>query len=99
MLRAARAALAAQPKPTPRRSGIQTDVLTLYRRCLRAANRKNDEQSRRDLKVYIRQQFEANRDIPRTSFDIIDYHVYFGRQQLDMLLKTKPEDKFRLMGL
>jgi len=56
-------------------------VLSLYKECLRAAEKKQP-----GFKGYIRQQFKQNaKSIPRTDTMRIEYMVRSGRRRLDMI--------------
>lgn len=64
-------------------SGLQKQVLNLYRRCLRAANKKED--SERSIK-FVKEQFRKNsNEIDRKEFQRIEYYIRKGEKQLKVL--------------
>ena len=64
-----------------RRSKIQVQVLSLYKDCLRAAEKKTP-----GFKNYIRNEFKRNAvSIARTDTMRIEYLVRSGRRKLDMM--------------
>ncbi|KAL1923423.1 uncharacterized protein VTP21DRAFT_8403 [Calcarisporiella thermophila] len=65
------------------RSGLQNDVLILYRDCWRAA-RSKPLQSRPHWYQFIREQFRQHQNIPRSDFNTVEYYVRRGRRQLEI---------------
>jgi hypothetical protein len=68
-------------------SGLQLQVLHLYRQALRAA-RKQEPHSRRNLEEYARHQFETQRSVSRTNVLLIEHLLRQGNKQLQMLSQT-----------
>ncbi|KAJ1972801.1 hypothetical protein H4R35_004477 [Dimargaris xerosporica] len=64
-----------------RRSGLQTDVLRLYRDCFRAIRAKPKESQPR-FKAFVRAQFHRTSVQPR-DFTTIEYLIRRGRKQLE----------------
>ncbi|KAF2090655.1 complex 1 protein-like protein [Saccharata proteae CBS 121410] len=62
----------------PKLSGLQRDVLSLYRRCLRACRQKPAVRSPR------RAEFERNAALEKRDFGAIEYVLRRGRRQLDI---------------
>ena len=70
---------------TLRRSGIQKQVLTLYKECLRAAEAKSPS-----FKSVVRNEFKRNSiAIQRTDTMRIEYMLRQGRRKLDMMKVRK----------
>ena len=68
-----------------RRSGIQKQVLSLYKECLRAAEAKNPS-----FKSVVRNEFKRNSiAIQRTDTMRIEYMLRQGRRKLDMMKVRK----------
>lgn len=67
----------------PRLSGLQKDVLALYRLCLRAARRKPDE-NRANFEAFARREFDKNIDMDRKDFSTIEFLLRKGRRQLEI---------------
>ena len=67
-----------------RRSGLQTDVLTLYRRLLKAALKKDGES--RSLSNIVKIKFrEKAMNISRTDFRVIEHELRYGYKQIKLL--------------
>lgn len=64
-------------------SGIQRDVLSLYRRSIRIAQRK-DENFRPQFYTFARQEFEKYRDLPRKDIATIEFLLRAGGKKVDM---------------
>ncbi|KAK4034812.1 complex 1 protein-domain-containing protein [Parachaetomium inaequale] len=66
-----------------RLSGLQKEVLALYRQCIREC-RKKPEASRKRFQVFARNEFEKNIAIDKRDFGAIEFLLRKGRRQLDM---------------
>ncbi|KAM3587073.1 hypothetical protein VKS41_002119 [Umbelopsis sp. WA50703] len=64
-----------------RRSGLQQDVINLYRACFRAARQKPIA-NRPHFYTFIRQQFRQH-NLKRNDFATIEYMLRKGRKQLE----------------
>ncbi|KAF8282030.1 hypothetical protein BCY84_18823 [Trypanosoma cruzi cruzi] len=80
-----------------RRSGVQVDILNLYRDMLRALQRLEDPRTRKDLRKFIRSEFDSNRDIPRRCITRIEWHLHHGKNKLEELRTMRPDTKFFLV--
>ncbi|KAF9979066.1 hypothetical protein BGZ73_006303 [Actinomortierella ambigua] len=68
--------------PAPvRRSGLQQEVITLYRNCFRAARLKPQE-NRANFQKFIRMQFRKHSDVKAKDFATIEYLLRMGKRQL-----------------
>ncbi len=67
----------------PRLSGLQKDVLSLYRRCLRAARLKPQDH-RPNFYRFARHEFERNLGIDRKDFSAVEFMIRKGERQLEM---------------
>ncbi|XP_020230172.1 succinate dehydrogenase assembly factor 1, mitochondrial [Cajanus cajan] len=68
-----------------RLSGMQKQVLSLYRGFLRAARSKSQEE-RRNIESVVSQEFRRNaKDVDRKNFLYIEYLLRRGNKQLDQL--------------
>ncbi|KAL2349397.1 hypothetical protein Fmac_003397 [Flemingia macrophylla] len=66
-------------------SGIQKQVLSLYRGFLRAARSKSHDE-RRNIESVVSQEFRRNaKDVDRKNFLYIEYLLRRGNKQLDQL--------------
>lgn len=79
---------------TRRLSGVQLEVLRLYRHFMKAAQQKQDESTRTGLKKYIKEQFRLNQRIPRYDVQRVEWHLHFGKRKLEELLAAKPTMRF-----
>lgn len=66
-----------------RLSGLQRDVLSLYRRCLRAARVKPVE-TRPNFETFARREFEKNLNMDKKDFGAIEFFLRKGERQLEM---------------
>ncbi|KAL4808570.1 complex 1 protein-domain-containing protein [Aspergillus recurvatus] len=66
-----------------RLSGLQREVLSLYRKCLREIRKKPIE-SRNNFKSYARAEFEKHISISKKDFSAIEYLLRKGSRQLEM---------------
>ncbi|KAG7292648.1 hypothetical protein NEMBOFW57_002684 [Staphylotrichum longicolle] len=74
-----------------RLSGLQKEVLSLYRNCLREC-RKKPEASRKNFQVFARTEFEKNIKIDKRDFGAIEFLLRKGRRQLDMYASPGVKD-------
>jgi succinate dehydrogenase assembly factor 1 len=72
---------------TGRISGIQGEVLKLYRDFIRAA-RVQEKATQTGLKIHIRSEFEKNRGISRIDSEQIEHFLRKGKRQLETLKRS-----------
>ncbi|KAF2669641.1 hypothetical protein BT63DRAFT_425318 [Microthyrium microscopicum] len=65
-----------------RLSGIQKDVIHLYRACLREAGRKPIE-NRNNFRQFARDEFRRYIEVDRKDFATIEYLLRKGKRQLE----------------
>lgn len=66
-------------------SGMQKQVLSLYRGFLRAARSKSEEE-RSKIESVVSQEFRSNsKEVDRKNFQYIEYLLRLGYKQLDQL--------------
>lgn len=65
-----------------RLSGLQRDVLALYRNCLRAA-RKKPTDTRPNFESFARREFEKHLHMDRKDFGSIEFLLRKGTRQLE----------------
>lgn len=66
----------------PRLSGLQKDVVSLYRRCLRAARLKPSE-TRPTFETFARREFDKNINMDKKDFGTIEFLLRKGNRQLE----------------
>lgn len=66
----------------PRLSGLQRDVLSLYRRCLRAARLKPIA-NRPNFEAFARREFARNVTLDKKDFGTIEFLLRKGHKQLE----------------
>ncbi|KAK6841293.1 Complex 1 LYR protein [Apiospora arundinis] len=66
-----------------RLSGLQRDVLSLYRQCLRAARTK-PEATRPHFETFARSEMNKNMKIDKRDFAAIEFLLRKGRRQLEV---------------
>ncbi|KAG0134804.1 complex 1 protein [Tuber indicum] len=71
-----------------KRSGIQRDVLALYRLCLREAGKKpkvlREQEVQDNFRNYARENFRAHLDIDRRDFATIEHLLRVGQRKLEV---------------
>ncbi|KAL2349690.1 hypothetical protein BJ546DRAFT_1017424 [Cryomyces antarcticus] len=67
----------------PRLSGLQRDVLSLYRRCLRAV-RKKPAATRANFLAFAQREFRDHTALDKKDFAAIEYLLRRGERQLEM---------------
>jgi succinate dehydrogenase assembly factor 1 len=80
-----------------RHSGMQIDVLSLYKSLLKEAQRRTDAASRVNLAAYIRGEFRDNMKLPRKEVSKIEWLVHRGRNKLEELQAQKPNTRFNVL--
>ncbi|VUC27822.1 unnamed protein product [Clonostachys rosea] len=65
-----------------RLSGLQKEVLALYRRCLRES-RKKPESTRAHFEQFARTEFARNLALDKRDFAAIEFLIRKGRRQLE----------------
>ncbi|KAK8143897.1 hypothetical protein MY1884_006580 [Beauveria asiatica] len=66
-----------------RLSGLQKEVLALYRHCLRES-RKKPEATRPHFQAFVRSEFAKSRDIDKRDFAAIEFLLRKGKRQLQV---------------
>ncbi|KAJ5996543.1 hypothetical protein N7522_008203 [Penicillium canescens] len=66
-----------------RLSGLQRDVLSLYRKCLREIRKKPTE-SRPNFKAHARAEFQKHLSVNKKDFSAVEYLLRKGHRQLEM---------------
>ncbi|KAF8475862.1 complex 1 protein-domain-containing protein [Kalaharituber pfeilii] len=66
-----------------RLTGLQREVLSLYRTCLREA-RKKPEATRQNFIRFARDEFRSHLSIDRKDFDTIEHLLRVGRRKLEV---------------
>ncbi|CEP60282.1 Sdh6p LALA0_S01e07140g [Lachancea lanzarotensis] len=74
-----------------RLSGLQRDVLQMYRLCVREAHKK-PLASRPNFLRYIRTEFVKYRDIPRKDFSTIEHLLRVGHRRLETFASPEVKD-------
>ncbi|CBZ25628.1 conserved hypothetical protein [Leishmania mexicana MHOM/GT/2001/U1103] len=82
---------------SPRRSGVQAEILSVYRSMLREVSRMQDADTRRNLSAYIRQEYDKQRDIPRKNIMKIEWRLNYGKRKLEELQAMNKHTKFTMM--
>ncbi|RAL08687.1 succinate dehydrogenase assembly factor 1 [Aspergillus homomorphus CBS 101889] len=65
-----------------RLSGLQREVLSLYRKCLREI-RKKPAETRENFRVYARAEFQKQVTVSKKDFTAIEYLLRKGQRQLE----------------
>ncbi|KAK7196968.1 Complex 1 protein (LYR family)/Complex1 LYR-like [Novymonas esmeraldas] len=81
----------------PRHSGVQVEILSVYRRMLRQVARLQDAETRRGLAAHIRAEYEKQRDVPRKNILRIEWQLNYARRKLEDLEAMGTDTKFTVM--
>jgi len=74
--------------PQKMHSGLQIQVLSLYRKFLRAIKMKSNlKDKRKEMTSIVRSKFEQKRNIPTNDVDTIEFFLQQGERQLVMFSK------------
>ncbi|PSN65599.1 hypothetical protein BS50DRAFT_62449 [Corynespora cassiicola Philippines] len=65
-----------------RLSGLQRDVLSLYRRCIRAVREKPSD-AQGNFRDFARTEFRKNLGVNKKDFSTIEYLLRKGQRQLE----------------
>ncbi|TGO56413.1 hypothetical protein BCON_0078g00300 [Botryotinia convoluta] len=77
-----------------RLSGLQRDVLALYRKCLRESRKKPAmKEARKHFEAYARLEFNKSITLDKKDFNTIEYLLRKGQRQVDMY--SSPEQARR----
>ncbi|KAG5481089.1 hypothetical protein LSCM1_06767 [Leishmania martiniquensis] len=95
--RSASSTPAAAGSASPRRSGVQTEILSVYRSMLREVARMQDADTRRHLLAYIRQEYDKQRGIPRKEIMKIEWRLNYSKRKLEDLQAMDRHTKFTVM--
>lgn len=74
-----------------RLSGLQREVLHLYRTCIRTAHTKPKENQPHFIS-YIRTEFGKYKTLPRKDFSTIEHLLRVGHRRLDMYGASELKD-------
>ncbi|KAK5658743.1 hypothetical protein OQA88_1552 [Cercophora sp. LCS_1] len=75
-----------------RLSGLQKEILSLYRQCLREC-RKKPESTRAHFQTFARHEFDKNINVDKRDFAAIEFLLRKGRRQLEMYASPGVKDK------
>ncbi|KAF9579248.1 hypothetical protein BGW38_004573 [Lunasporangiospora selenospora] len=79
------------PLPPVRRSGLQQEVVNLYRECFRAARLK-PQANHVHFHAFIRMQFRKHSEVTRKDFATIEHLLRVGKRQLQVYSAPSIED-------
>lgn len=74
-----------------RLSGLQRDVLDLYRQCFRAIKTKPAE-TRDRWRNYVRQEFARGKTVPKKLFSVVEHLLRIGHKRYDTYLNPQIKD-------
>lgn len=80
----------------PRHSGVQREMIYLYRSLLRETNRMDDIDTRVNLRRYIRAEFNKYVDVPRKHIVKIEWCINYGKRKLEELKGMSSRTKFSM---
>lgn len=71
-----------------RLSGLQRDVLRLYRLCIRSVNKKPVE-TKGQWMMFVKREFEKNKHLSKRQFSLIEHLLRVGNKRLEMYLNPQ----------
>lgn len=74
-----------------RLSGLQREVLKLYRQCIRSTYTKPAE-NRLHWREYVRGEFDKHKGLPKKSFSVIEHLLRVGNRRYEMYLDPSIKD-------
>lgn len=74
-----------------RLSGLQREVLKLYRSCMRAVRTKPVE-NQEHWRLYVREEFGKHRKLPKKSFSVIEHLLRVGHRRYEMYSNPNIKD-------
>lgn len=74
-----------------RLSGLQKEVLQLYRKCMRCKNTK-PVQTRDHWKSFIKEEFEKYHHLPKKQFSVIEHLIRQGNKRYELYLNPQIKD-------
>ncbi|CAR24425.1 Succinate dehydrogenase assembly factor 1, mitochondrial [Lachancea thermotolerans] len=74
-----------------RLSGLQREVLQMYRQCIRAAHDK-PKANQPNFVTHIRKEFRQYQDLPRKDFSTIEHLLRVGHRRLEMYSQPEVKD-------
>ncbi|KAF3994401.1 hypothetical protein FT663_01521 [Candidozyma haemuli var. vulneris] len=74
-----------------RLSGLQREVLKLYRSCMRAVKTKPIE-NQEHWRAYVREEFGKHRKLPKKSFSVIEHLIRVGHRRYEMYSNPNIKD-------
>ncbi|ODV68580.1 hypothetical protein HYPBUDRAFT_151996 [Hyphopichia burtonii NRRL Y-1933] len=74
-----------------RLSGLQREVLKLYRSSIRVVKTKPEE-TREHWRSFIREEFRKNQKVPKKSFTVIEHLIRVGHKRYELYLNPQIKD-------
>lgn len=74
-----------------RLSGLQREVLKLYRMCMRSVRTKPAE-TQEHWRKYVRDEFGKHQQLPKKSFNVIEHLLRVGHRRYEMYLSAAIKD-------
>lgn len=81
----------------PRLSGVQREILQLYRDLLKETRRMRDLRTQANLRRFIRSEFDKGANISRKYITRIEWQMNYGKNKLDELRHMSPDMRFSLV--
>lgn len=74
-----------------RLSGLQRDVLKLYRQCLRQVKSKPPA-SREHWRAFVHDEFSRGKGVPKKLFSVVEHLLRVGHKRYDLYLNPQIKD-------
>lgn len=78
-------------------SGVQREVLSLYRAFLKSIKGLQDDETRENLRVHAREKFNEGAALPKRKIDVIEWRINYGKRKLEELDRLGKQSTFRFV--
>lgn len=78
-------------------SGVQREILSLYRAFLKSIKGLQDEETRENLRVHVREKFSEGAALPKRKRDVIEWRLNYGKRKLEELDRLGKHSTFRFV--
>lgn len=85
-------------RATSQYSGVQREVLFLYRSFLKTIEGLKDAQTRNNLREHVREKFDEGANLPKRKIDVLEWQLNYGKRKLEELDALGKNSKFRFVS-
>lgn len=81
-----------------RLSGVQQEIIALYRSFMKEVRKFEDKESRQNATKRIRDEFKEGAKIPRKLLAKVEWQMHYARNKLEDLKAMRPSSRFRTVA-